>query len=357
MSNKYQLPFKKTNIKKNKILENTLVFSSDLPFVSLCTPTFNRRPFFEGLIRSIRNQKYPASKMEWIIVDDGFDKVEDLFENLKNDESFPNIKYFYHETKMKLGEKRNEMHKHCEGEFIVYLDDDDYYPPTRVSHAVEMLLQNPKALCAGSSEMYIYFKHIHSLYQTGPYGPNHATAATFAFRKQMLLSSHYDNSQSLSEEKYFLKDFTVPFVQLDPKHTILVFSHIHNSFDKSTMLERPSKYVNLSSKTIDYFVVEPEQKDFYLHKINQLLINYEPGQPVHKPDILLEIIDRERTLRRLAETQYLEQMSKSSKMPSLVINDSKQKLIDAQFKRISELNQTLELRDKEIAQLKKMFKI
>ena len=37
------------------------------------------------------------------------------------------------------------------------MDDDDYYPPERVSHAVEMLQSHPKALCAGASEIYIYF--------------------------------------------------------------------------------------------------------------------------------------------------------------------------------------------------------
>ena len=40
------------------------------------------------------------------------------------------------------------------------MDDDDYYPPERISHAVSTLQKNPKALCAGSSTMYIYFKHI-----------------------------------------------------------------------------------------------------------------------------------------------------------------------------------------------------
>ena len=40
------------------------------------------------------------------------------------------------------------------------MDDDDYYPPTRVSHAVERLISNPKALAKDVSEMYIYFKNI-----------------------------------------------------------------------------------------------------------------------------------------------------------------------------------------------------
>ena len=47
---------------------------------------------------------------------------------------------------MKLGRKRNLMHEKSKGEMIVYMDDDDFYPPNRVSHAVRRLMGNPRAL-------------------------------------------------------------------------------------------------------------------------------------------------------------------------------------------------------------------
>ena len=97
------------------------------------------------------------------------------------------------------------MHTYCKGDIIVYMDDDDYYPPTRVSHAVEKLLSNPHALAAGSSEMYIYFKNIATMYQFGPYGPNHATAGTFAFKKELLTKTKYNDTKCLAEEKEFYK--------------------------------------------------------------------------------------------------------------------------------------------------------
>ena len=48
--------------------------------------------------------------------------------------------------KMTLGAKRNYMHRFARGDIIVYMDDDDYYPPTRISHAVETLKNNPYIL-------------------------------------------------------------------------------------------------------------------------------------------------------------------------------------------------------------------
>ena len=69
----------------------------DLPFVSICTPTFNRRPFIETMFQCFRNQTYPHSRMEWIIVDDGTDKIQDLVEQ----SGISQIKYFPLDQKMK----------------------------------------------------------------------------------------------------------------------------------------------------------------------------------------------------------------------------------------------------------------
>lgn len=68
----------------------------DVPFVSVCTPTFNRRPFITSLVRCFQQQTYPADRMELIILDDGTDPVGDMVEGI------PHVKYFYHPTKMPL---------------------------------------------------------------------------------------------------------------------------------------------------------------------------------------------------------------------------------------------------------------
>jgi hypothetical protein len=182
------------------------------------------------------------------------------------------------------------------------MDDDDYYPPCRVSHAVERLLGDPKALCAGSSEIYIYFKHIDKMYQFGPYGPNHATAGTFAFKRELIKNTKYDSNAALAEEKSFLKNYTIPFVQLDPMKAILVFSHEHTTFENRKLLENPHpNYVKESPKTVDMFVEDEEMKDFYMNRIGALLVDYEPGKPTMKPDVLKQIIEIEERRRKNAE--------------------------------------------------------
>jgi glycosyltransferase involved in cell wall biosynthesis len=278
---------------------------NEYPTVSVCTPTFNRRPFIPYLIKCFEHQTYPKEKIEWIIIDDGTDKVEDMFlpiVNRENQEQKYTVKYFKYDTKMTLGKKRNTMHEKCSGDIIVYFDDDDYYPPERISHAVKTLQANPKSLCAGSSAMYIYFKHVSKMYKFGPYGPNHSTAATFAFRKELLKETNYDNDTCLAEEKQFLKNYTIPFVQLDPMKTILVFSHNHNSFDKKILLaEAPNQFVNESTIKVDEFVKEKDILQFFMKDIEGLLDSYEPGKPENKPDVLKQMNEmkerREKTIK------------------------------------------------------------
>ena len=267
-----------------------------LPFVSICTPTFNRRPFIPFMIKCFEHQTYPKDRMEWIIIDDGTDPIEDLVKDIEQ------VKYFYYEEKMLLGKKRNLMHRKCKGDIIIYMDDDDYYPPERVAHAVETLQENPSFLVAGSSEMHFYFDSRNKVYQCGPYKEFHATAATFAFKKELLLETSYNEENALAEERHFLKNYTIPLKQLDTLKSIMVFSHKHNSLNKDKMLENmESTRTKLSRYTVDDFIKDPELKQFYMVDMNTLLTNYEPGKPENKPKLLEQIKKMEEERNRRLE--------------------------------------------------------
>jgi hypothetical protein len=276
-------------------VKSTPEYFKKYPFVSVCTPTFNRRPFINAMITCFNNQDYPQDRMEWIIIDDGTDPVEDLIA------SHPRVKYFKYETKMTLGKKRNLLHEKSRGEILVYMDDDDYYPPQRVSHAVEMLVSHPEALCAGSSEIYIYFKHISQMKRFGPYGPNHATAGTFAFKRKLLKNNRYNDDACLAEERAFLKDYTVPFVQLNPMKVILVFSHEHNTFDKRKLLVNANPdIVRDSPKKVMDFIKEHDLRRFYMVELEKLLENYAPGRPEMKPDVIAQTRQMEKDREKMA---------------------------------------------------------
>ena len=124
---------------------------------------------------------------------------------------------------MKLGRKRNFMHEKTKGEIIVYMDDDDYYPPDRVNHAVNRLRAVPRAMAAGSSIVYIYFNDLDKIYQFGPYGPMHATAGTFAFRRELLQETRYDDNAEISRRKSIFKKLYCSFSSIRPNESYISF--------------------------------------------------------------------------------------------------------------------------------------
>jgi len=277
------------------------IANNSKPRVSVCTPTFNRRPFIKAMIRCFEHQDYPKELIEWIIIDDGTDKIEDLIIHI------PQVKYFKYDKKMSLGKKRNLMHEKTSGDIIVYMDDDDYYPPDRISHAVRKLQCSSKALCAGSSELYCYFKEINKMYKFGPYGPTHATAGTFAFKRKLLDITKYDEDACLAEEKQFLHGYTIPFVQLDPFKTILVFSHDHNTFDKRTLLKHKNQFVNESNKTVSEFIYDKTILDMYMIEIPSLIADYAPGRPNMKPDVQKQLVKMTKEREEMARKQQQKQ--------------------------------------------------
>jgi len=322
----------------------------ELPFVSICTPTFNRRPFWEYTIKCFNHQDYPKDRMEWIIIDDGSDLIEDIVKDI------PQVKYYKYTTKMPLGKKRNIMHKKSKGDIIVYMDDDDYYPPERVSHAVNMLQTHPNALCAGASEIYIWFKHIQKMWQFGPYGPNHATAGTFAFKRELLKDHSYDDHAALAEEKAFLKNYTVPFVQLEPKKTILVFSHIHNTFDKKKLLENgENQFQKTSDRVVNEFVKEEEFKEFYMNTIDDLLKDYKPGDPENKPDVLKQIKEIEEERKKMIKQQQEQANAKiilnQNGQQTELNNQQVVQIMQQQQDQLQQLSQLIQERDKRIHEL------
>jgi hypothetical protein len=328
--------------------KSTPEYLKKYPFVSVCTPTFNRRPFINAMITCFNEQDYPQDRMEWIIIDDGTDPVEDLIA------SHPRVKYFKYDTKMTLGKKRNLLHEKSRGEILVYMDDDDYYPPKRVSHAVEMLVSHPEALCAGSSEIYIYFKHIKQMKRFGPYGPNHATAGTFAFKRKLLKQHKYNDDACLAEERAFLKDYTVPFVQLDPMKVILVFSHEHNTFDKRKLLVNANpEVVRDSPKKVMDFVKDHNLRRFYLVELEKLLEDYAPGRPEMKPDVIAQTLQLERERAKMAEDAAAAGGGDGGK---IILQQPGQEPVTLNNQQVIQIIQSLQAdvgsRDKEIAQLK-----
>jgi len=208
--------------------------------------------------------------MEWIILDDGQEKVKDFFDTAAK--YIPNIRYISSDEKKTIGAKRNLLNKLALGDIIVAMDDDDYYVVERVEAAVKAFKKNPQVELAGSTIIYMYYTDIKTIYKLGPYNPNHATNGTMAWRSSYAKTHTYDENVLFAEEKSFLEDYKHPMIQLDPFKVMLVMSHSENTFDKKKLREQEEQMrlagkenpvVHKTNLHIEDFIKDKMLRDFF----------------------------------------------------------------------------------------------
>lgn len=231
------------------------------PFVSVLTPTYNRRQFIPAAIACFKAQTYPQDRMEWIVLDDGTDKVGDLFaaSGLKN------VRYVAlpDGEKLPIGAKRNRIHELAKGDICVCWDDDDYYFPDRIRQSVMRLQCQKLAPVVGSTEIYMYFPDRDEIWSAGPYNPNHATNGTMAYWRSYTKTHKYDEAAVKAEERQFMDDWKTPVAQLRPEQVMLVINHGLNTVDKRRMIHMGNKALKKTSFKLKNLVKDKKLREFY----------------------------------------------------------------------------------------------
>jgi len=228
--------------------------------VSIVTITqYSRFPNLKLLYHMIQRQQYIQIK-EWVIVEGSQD--EDLhdknviniteFINEKMEQTDIEMRLIVPESIVPLSNLRNIGNDNCKGDIIVCMDDDDYYPPTRVPYAVKMLNQYNREI-AGCSGMYIYDYSQDILYKFHGFHNNHSTNNCFAYKKSYLKTHRYAEGLNYAEEASFTNGFQEPMIQLHPEKCIVVSRHGTNTVDKTHCLH--NKYVfKIVNNTIHDFI-------------------------------------------------------------------------------------------------------
>ena len=105
------------------------------PLVSVIIPTYNRAKYLRQCIESVLSQDYP--NLEIIVVDNG--STDNTPEILA---SFGNKIKCLKEEKGGASASRNKGLRAARGEFIAFLDSDDFYLPGKISLSVRKLQED-----------------------------------------------------------------------------------------------------------------------------------------------------------------------------------------------------------------------
>ena len=205
-----------------------------MSIVAVCTPTSNRRWSQAFSQACMAAQDYPKDLIRWIVMENSDDPKEG-WQNPSHRVS----------GKKTIAELRNaclELALAKKADYIVFWDDDDYYPPKRISSGVAALEAEPTKAIAASSKMFLLLTRENVMLSTGPFHDSHGTAATFTIRRSYAEKHRFDPSKTKGEEITFTKDWSAPMAQVSPEDTIVVMGHGRNTVDKSDLLKRPKVY-------------------------------------------------------------------------------------------------------------------
>lgn len=112
-----------------------------MPFFSIIIATYNRAEMLEKAVNSLLNQEF--TDWELIVVDDGsIDNTHELFKNHTDSR----LKYYYQEN-LGRSSARNRGIDLASGEYICFLDSDDYFKTHYLKILHEVLIEKDKPVC------------------------------------------------------------------------------------------------------------------------------------------------------------------------------------------------------------------
>src|ERR1019366_3325072 len=210
-----------------------------MPFFSIIIPTYNRAFFLSKAIESVINQT--VQDWELIIVDDGStDNTKNIVEIYSANDN--RIKYIFQQN-LERSAARNNGIRNANGEFICFLDSDDYYSKERleglydfINNSTEKIALFYTGICFKKNEV---ITPRHELKNTFKNNLDFITQAIIGTPQTCIHKSilkkylfNYDFKIGEDMELWLRIANEYPIVYIDKQFTIIASDHDDRSVDE-----------------------------------------------------------------------------------------------------------------------------
>jgi len=189
------------------------------PLVSIITPTFNRSNIFKIALSVWNSLTY--ENREWIIVDDGNEPLQ-----LPKDSRILYLKLNSH---LNIGAKRNIAIENSNGDYILCMDDDDYYPGNIIETRLSTLGNSDCSYCS-TIACYNIYKNVSFINTPSIYDrpDKRVSEATLFFKRGFWLERGFPIQKQLGEGEEFIQDRYNKCKELDWTGIIISLLHFKN---------------------------------------------------------------------------------------------------------------------------------
>ncbi|MFP4163697.1 MAG: glycosyltransferase family 2 protein [Chitinispirillaceae bacterium] len=125
-----------------------ILFFLSMPRVSVIIPTYNRRQILPRAVESVFEQTY--KDYELIIADDGSsDDTPELTD------TYPEARWIRLDENSGVAKARNSAVDASSGDWIAFLDSDDWWHPQKLQYQMDYCVQNPRFKIIQTNEIWI----------------------------------------------------------------------------------------------------------------------------------------------------------------------------------------------------------
>jgi hypothetical protein len=240
-----------------------VIEADSCPMISIVTPTYNRRDIIDLCFHNLLWSDYPLDKIQWIVVEDSDDPMKGASDKLvefAGKAKGLDFTYIPLQGRRTVGYKRNVGCEAAKHDIIVFMDDDDHYPPTsfrrRVSWLTKPLDGRAAASVVGCTMIAMYdLKRGTSAVNVPPWAlplGQRISEASLAFRKSFWRDRPFTDIH-VAEGEEWLAGREAGFLEIPPQQIIVAFSHGNNSCSRRIPDDAPvSCFWNFSPQYLTF---------------------------------------------------------------------------------------------------------